>query len=382
MKTKLMTFILMITMIFSMASCGGFIVQEETIEIESIVPTLLEDGQTKIVITYKNNMQEPTIFYLPKGADGIEGVGIESIEKAEPDTDGNTAFEIVLTSGEIKKIEVPNGISIVDTTTITKEEDGKYYLVIYFSDGSTDEVEILPGPAGKDGYTSVEIESQEEITDLTDPYYGFMKIVFLFSDSTAERQERKEIYVRPGKEGNGIASITSTFDKEKYYVIITYTHADQDGNWSKKLEFDIPQVAKWHSGEGSPSTSLGRVGDFYFDKLNAAFYEKIETEDNGIWVKVTQLDKPETASPFLITLDLNADDAVLVGGASKYITVDQNSNLAAKNKSLPIPYRPGYEFAGWYTTATPTIVNGVFTDLTIVTNNITLYAKWVEAPNA
>lgn len=382
MKRKLMTLLLMITMVLSMASCGGFIMQEETIEIESIVPTLLEDGQTKIVITYKNNMQEPTVFYLPKGEDGIEGVGIESIENAEAEVEGNTAFEIILTSGETKKIEVPNGVSIVDTTTITKEEDGKHYLVVYFSNGETDEVEIFEGPAGKDGYTSVEIESQEEITDLTDPYFGFMKIVFLFSDSAGERQERKEIYVRPGKEGNGIASITSTFDSEKYYVIITYTHADQDGNWSKKLEFPIPQVNKWYSGEGSPSISIGIIGDFYFDTLNAAFYQKIETEGNGMWVKVTQLDKPDTATPFLITLDLNAEDAILIGGASKYITVEQNSNLAAKNKTLPYPYREGYEFAGWYTTPTPTIVNGMFTDLTIVTNNITLYAKWVELPTA
>lgn len=378
MKTKIMTFILMIMMVLSMASCG-FIVEEEAIEISSIDAKLLEDGQTMVIITYKNDVQDPTIFYLPKGADGTVGVGIDKIEEAEADVEGNTAFEIVLTTGEIKKIEVPNGVSIVDTTTITKEEDGKHYLVIYYSNGTTDEVEIFAGPAGKDGYTSVEIESQEEITDLTDPHYGFMKIVFLFSDSEGERQERKEIYVRPGKEGNGIASITSTFDKEKYYVIITYTHADQDGNMSKTLTFDIPQVSNWHSGEGNPTSSLGKVGDFYFDTKNAAFYEKIESEDaRGIWVKVTQLDKPENAEQFLITLDVNAPDAMLIGGASKYIPVDQNSNLAAKNYNLPIPARMGYEFAGWYTTPNPTIVNGVFTDLTIVTGNITLYAKWVK----
>lgn len=386
MKRKLMTLLLMITMILSMASCGGFVMTEETLDIESITATLITEGeykgQTKITITYSGFLQEPTVFYIPAGKDGVEGVGIESIENAEAEVEGNTAFEIVLTSGEIKKIEVPNGISIIDTTTITKEEDGKNYLVIYYSDGSTDEVELLPGPAGKDGYTSVVVESQEEVTDLTDPYFGFIKIVFLFSDSEGERQERQEIYVRPGKEGNGIASITSRYDAENYYVLITYTHADQDGNWTKELTFPVPQINKWYSGEGTPSISTGKIGDFYFDTLNAAFYEKIETEGTGMWVKVTQLDKPDTATPFLITLDLNAEDAILVGGASKYITVDQNSNLAAKNINLPYPYRAGYEFAGWYTTPTPTVVNGMFTDLTIVTNNMTLYAKWVEAPNA
>ena len=86
MKTKLMTFILMIMMLLSMASCG-FIVEEETIEIESIVPTLITEGdragETMIVITYKNNAQDPTIFYIPKGEDGVEGVGIEAIEEVE-----------------------------------------------------------------------------------------------------------------------------------------------------------------------------------------------------------------------------------------------------------------------------------------------------------
>ena len=52
--------------------------------------------------------------------------------------------------------------------------------------------------------------------------------------------------------------------------------------------------------------------------------------------------------------------------------------FATSNISLPIPYRTGYDFAGWYATPSPLpYVSGTFTDMTTVNSDITLYAKWV-----
>ena len=44
---------------------------------------------------------------------------------------------------------------------------------------------------------------------------------------------------------------------------------------------------------------------------------------------------------------------------------------------IPCPVLPGYVFRGWYTD--PSNVNaGQFTDLTVVTKSLTLYARWAQ----
>lgn len=373
MKRKLIRLLLMITMVLSMASCGGFIMQEETIEIESIVPTLLEDGQTMIVITYKNNMQEPTVFYLPKGEDGIEGVGIESIENAEAEVEGNTAFEIILTSGETKKIEVPNGVSIVDTTTITKEEDGKHYLVVYFSNGETDEVEIMPGPAGKDGLSIVNTTYQYVTKEHPkyDEYPDFLEIVFTFSNGV-DQEYTQTLYLAPGKSGNGITDIYDEYDEKNgtYYIVI------EESNGSV-TPFEFP-VVQWFSGIDTPALSLGQNGDFYFNTRDGI----VSRKNNGVWGEVCKLLVDDTKkNKCKITLDLNDNDDsrayYALTSEQGFRSVPYNSNLYSNRDYLPTPYRTGYEFGGWYSSPNPTIVNGMFTDLTTVTENITVYAKWI-----
>lgn len=38
---------------------------------------------------------------------------------------------------------------------------------------------------------------------------------------------------------------------------------------------DQRRASKWHSGEGAPQDALGRLGDFYIDKLTGDYFEKI-----------------------------------------------------------------------------------------------------------
>lgn len=366
MKNKLIILMMLLTLLFTLNGCG-FVMEEEKIEIASITHKLLDDGQTMVVITYKNEDIEPSIFYLPKGEDGTSGVGIDTIF---PNTDkpGVTTLEITLTNGVVKSIDVPNGISI--TNTLRVDRDGKSYMCIQFSDGTEKEIELDRGPAGKDGLNIVDIK-QEEITDKDSEYYEFIKVTFTFSDGTEENTYNKEIYIRPGKAGNGIASTTHKTQDGYYIINIFYT----DGRKPDEIKFPIPQVSEWLSGEGTPNTTLGKDGDFYLDTKNGTIYKKV----SKIWTDVCQLPMPDSADFYLITLDLNANsdpNAGLGEGISQYISVKPNSSIFANNSTLPIPYRIGYRFLGWYATPNPTINSGVFNDLTVVNKSLTLYAKW------
>ena len=48
------------------------------------------------------------------------------------------------------------------------------------------------------------------------------------------------------------------------------------------------------------------------------------------------------------------------------------------NGDIPVPTRDGYEFCGWYAkrVITNPLTTSAFTDLTPISSNITLYAKW------
>ena len=66
--------------------------------------------------------------------------------------------------------------------------------------------------------------------------------------------------------------------------------------------------------------------------------------------------------------------------AGTYLWDEENGNV-----TLPIPVRPGYTFGGWYHRAIPEngkpdATMGLFTDLTPVFSDLTLYAYWI--PNA
>lgn len=365
MKRKILILLMMIPMVIAMASCG-FVIEEESVQIESITPKELDDGRIQVTIKYIGDVED-TIFYIPKGIDGEIGVGIENIE-AKDINDGITTLQITLSNGVIKEVEVPKGVAISDTKEIT--EDSVRYLVFQFTDGSEKRFELLKGDQGENGLSVVDIQ-QTEITDTHDEYFGYIKLTFTFSDGSEENTYVKDVYVRPGKEGNGIASVVESFDTEYYYITFYFT---ESGKEPRTLKFPIPQVSEWNSGDGSPNNQNGKNGDFYFDTKNGVFYKKV----NNIWTKVCKVPNVEGAYDYLITLDKNAEDALL-DDKLKYISVTPNTNLVHNGSSLPIPYRPGYTFAGWYATKNePTVNNGVFTDLTIVTSNITLYAHWVE----
>ena len=62
-------------------------------------------------------------------------------------------------------------------------------------------------------------------------------------------------------------------------------------------------------------------------------------------------------------------------------------SFAVSDQTIPVPIKTptqaeleagitGYRFAGWYTTRNPNATNGVFTDVTVVSGEMTLVPYW------
>lgn len=371
MRIKLLTFILMIAAVLTLGSCG-FVVEEEGLLIDDITAEVVKEGeykgQTKVTITYVNNVEDPKVFYIPNGA---TGVGIDDIQPTDG-KEGFTAFQITLTTGETEIIEVPNGVSIVDASmTPEPDEQGKYYMIITFSDGTKKEVETQTGPAGKDGYSIVDVINKGMVTE--GEFMGKYEVIFVFSDG-ADRKEEKPVYMDPGV---GISNVSGITKDNKYQITVTYT----DGSKSQPIEFDIPTVQQWHTGTDEvPNEDLGNNGDFYFDTKRGYIHKKV----NGNWEKLCQVNLEAQNEKVDITFDLNANDDKTAKfdndklfdisnlDGTKSIRIQKNYNLASLERELPTASRKGYVFAGWYSVRVPKdYINSMFTDFTTVPANIT-----------
>lgn len=363
MKKKILTFFCFIFMIFGMfTGCSGFVVEDESLIITSITSQVLDDGRTMVVITYADEEVEPAIFYLPKGdtgEQGEEGNGIKEITHEYDERTNTIKVTITFTDPTMEPITytLENGVSIKSLEEIV-DEDGEVSFVIHFSDGTSSEP--ITVPRGEDGSKMV---GYRQIINED----GSVTLQFAFSTG--------EIYTcdipapQKGDAGRGIVAIVGTTDEVYYYV--TFMYSDDT---SETIKFDKPVPSTWLAGAGTPSSSLGKDGDFYFDTSRKDIYSKI----NGEWVRIIDFDDSETK--YTVEFDLNAEDAFLPEGYgySNYYSIPSGENFAASGTLVPIPQRIGYTFEGWYTTPNPTVVNGKFTDLTPVMSNMKLYAKWVE----
>lgn len=364
MKKKILTFFCFIFMIFSMfTGCSGFVVEDESLIITSITSQVLDDGRTMVVITYADEEIEPAIFYIPKGDTGIqgeEGNGIKEITHELDERTNKITVTITFTDPSIDPVvfTLENGVSIKSLEEIVNEETGEVSFVLHYTDGTSSEPVSIP--KGKDG--SMIVGYEQTINE-----DGSVTLMFFFSTG--------DIYTcdipapQKGESGRGIVAIVGTTDEVYYYV--TFMYSDDT---SETIKFDKPVPCTWLAGAGTPSSSLGKDGDFYFDTSRKDIYSKI----NGEWVRIIDFDDSETK--FTVEFNLNAEDAFLPEGYgySNYYSISSGENFAASGTLVPIPQRIGYTFEGWYTTPNPTVVNGKFTDLTPVMSNMKLYAKWVE----
>lgn len=373
MKRKIIAFLCTILMMFSFSGCS--FTADDTLEISTLTTKLMDDGTTMVMITYTDETIEPTIFYIPKGDEGEKGetgTGIREIKETIDPISKDVTITIYFTDTSMEPIEytLKNGVSIANVTTKKDEETGITYMTIHYTDGTTSEpLEVPKGDKGEEGRGIIYYEK----IDYDD---GSIRLVFIYSDG-------EEFFVdipapQKGEEGRGIAGIVGSEEIEGVYrLIITFT----DGSEEQIIDFTRPtEPNTWHtisSGKG-PLPSLGRNGDYCYDTVSNAIYNK---QDDS-WVLLVDFDDVE--STYTVTFNLNADDAYFPDGhgySSSYeLKRGQTFYSFTKetNKNMPVPSRPGYNFTGWYTAPDPTEINGKFTDLTPVFSDMILFATWSE----
>lgn len=372
MKKKILTFLCFIFMVFGMfTGCSGFVVEDESLIITSITSQVLDDGRTMVVITYADEDIAPAIFYIPQGEEGIqgeEGNGIKEITYEIDEKTGTIFVTINFTDDSMDPVtyELRNGVSITSVEQIIDEETGQVSFIVKYSDGTQSDPIIVPeGKKGEDGKDGIGIMGYYH----TNNEDGSITLTFVFTDGNIYTCDIPK--GEKGENGRGIVAIIGYEDDEKYYLIISYSDETQD-----IIPFDKPQKPNtWLTGTGKPGSSLGNDGDFYFDVERKDIYSKI----NGEWIKVVDFEDDETK--YTLEFNFNCDDAYYPEGYGyeKYYTIKAGANFASTKTLVPIPLRDGYIFEGWYTTPNPTVVNGMFTDLTPVMNDIVLYAKWSVA---
>ena len=361
---KIVVFLLMILFVLTTTSCMGGAASDEV----SIKHNLLPDGSVEVIF-FDSYGDEIYRFTIPAGEEGVkgeDGVGIESIKQELSEDGTKTDITITFTDPEMEEVKfsVLNGISIVGSQRIDKE-DGTSVIVFEFSDGSfSTEINLPVGPKGN-GIDDFKYLLNED---------NSVSILISFTD---EKLTPDVIFDIPapqnGKDGKGIEEVKSEVDGDNYVISIKYTDSDE----IQRLEFPKPKDPnKWLNGYGAPLSSEGRVGDFYFDKLYNAIYFYDEVRG---WDKIVDFGSTEVSHKVTFILNDSEESRASLGGLPNDYNVKYGCYFNTNgNPDVPVPTRDGYEFAGWYTTQYPIYTSAQFTDLVPVTADLVLYAKWIQ----
>lgn len=360
----------MLTFMPMMTSCDLFLGGSTGIaDIDAVHDDVL--GVTVITITFDDEEKEPVIFKVP---DGVQGVSIVDV-KAELDGDV-VHLTIIFSDPNLVPnitVDVPvihgtdgRGIDCIDIQPVEGQE-GTYEITIWYTDG--EHTEPFTVSNGKDGRGIVDIS-------ITYDPFGNTIVQFIYTDGPGPAFT---IY-----KAAAIASVTfdsTTSTEDTYVFIITFTDgstttftmpAPQDGEDGEDGE-NGKDGSAWHCQNRNPLDEDGVVGDFWLNIGTGDVYHK---EESG-WEHV-----------FTIALDKSGEveevycDVVfhLNGGTwqesseSGYRTVLQYNYLAL-SRFPKDPTLEGYDFIGWYTSV-DNINSGKLTDLTTITKDIHVYARW------
>lgn len=337
---------------------------------------------------------------------------LTSIEKIERimDSEGNYFIEIHYTNiDRIDRFPLPEGNGIENIEYVDNEEERVTVVTITYTNGNTTVVNVPYGKDGEDGSSMNMVMLEKNMAG---------EPVLKFYEQTAEGNisEKGSINIKElkGKDGLGfeqleffsdeigsgvLVKLTGETDPTIYYLnykknvsvdlqgnyyILTISSADPD---SIPEVISLPRMATWLQGDDYPQKSLGMVGDFYFDRYHKIIYSKIEDLDNpGLetWKMIADLN---TNNNNVFTVSFDAGNGT-IPGYDQYKTTQADANIyELKNipynsyfydryGSIPVPVQEGYTFLGWYRSLTPTVGEAAFNDFVLVTNNISLIARW------
>ena len=349
----------------SLTSCFGF--GEEALQINTITTVTLENGDIQVIITYTDEDVKPTTFVVPKGTageDGKDGNGIKEITYSQSEDKQNTIVNIAFTQQGVNPVDVivPNGVSVTGIDQSFDEETQMTTLIVNFSDGTKSDPILIPkGEKGEDGISVLGIEKKVN-RDLS--------VTLTFMLSSGEETIVTIPAPEKGEDGRGIKEIISIPNGDKYVMTIVF-----DDDTTQELEFARPN--RWFSESSEPTRNDGIDGDLWYDTAHQIIYIK----QNGRWI-VTMNFNDVVDYTYTIKFELNDNNEnpanMPIGTLIEY-EIDVDSNFYSSGYTIPVPTREGYEFAGWYTVKVPNkLINGMFTDLTPVISDMTLYASWIE----
>ena len=366
----LLVSLLLLTSTASLTSCFG----EEAMEISTITTVTLENGDIQVIITYTDEDTKPTTFVVPKGDAGKDGTGIQGIQLGEKTELNETLIYIKLTNGQSVPVAIPNGEDGVSITGIEQrfdEETQCTYIKVAFSNGEYSEEYALPkgekGDKGEDGNGIVSID-QILNDDLSLTLIIYLNVGDPVIVNIPAPQKGED-----GEDGKEISNIESVFNEEKdaYEFKVTYTDETE-------TVFEVARQNKWFTEDKKPINSDGKNGDIWYDVTDQIIYIK----ENNFWKEAINFEilKPEEYTVRFELNDSKSEPAEFKTTKLNYIEyteIEKGNYLSTEGYQIPIPERDGYEFIGWYTVRTdynPT--NGMFTDLTPVMSDLTLYARW------
>ena len=359
MKKNLLKVLTISTMCLGMPllnACSFFRSEDkEAIGIKEILVDYDNDGNAIITINYTDKHKEPVTFTLPKGTDGEIGVGIKKIDY-EQDEYGATTVTITLNKESMEPVSfvLAPGKSIIDVKFRTDDEENTLIIFVDSDGNELAPITVFKGDAGV-GIASILWE--------VDPDTG-ETIVNMYMSDDPDKEHPITVKIPQGKTGKGIESIVSEKRGTTVYLTINYTEGNPD-----VIEFEA--TPSWTTGYSEPNRIDGENGDYYFDLAHDIIYIK----ENDRWE--VAVDFATNAQEYTVKFELNdtsAEPASLVG--NRTYVINRGETFYSSNYTLPIATRVGYTFGGWSTSKTPNVTNGLFTDLTPVLLDMTLYAIW------
>lgn len=314
-------------------------------------------GNTYITFYFTDESKDPFTVTIPQGAAGKDGVSVKTATVTDNEDDHSYTIKITFSDNLVDPIELTipyyEGVSVTGVT-VDKDENGNTTIQFAYSDGTTSQMITIPSGNGISSITAT-------------PNASGYHLVITFTDET---MTPVEFDVENGK---GIDSAYVDDEKQTsntYVITITYS----DGS-TEDIEFDRPQTTKWHYGTTNPSdvTAPNSIdGDFYLNVTTGWVFIKV----SGSWKSMFCMKADQTKEDEYCTIYFNPNGGHWAGGedtSSAFMSMVVGNTMPLS--SIPVPEYENHIFKGWYTN--PNNPNsGQFTDLTIVTGNLTLLAKW------
>ncbi len=348
----------------SLGSCSMFFEQDSVNTTISSIGQETDEKTGDLVVTiyWTDEEKEPMTIRVPRGTVGRDGVGIANV-LAEITEDGMVKLTIIYTDSNMNPSVFEFPISIgedgkgIESVEVGNDADGNLTIAFVYSDGSKSQTISIPSGVG---ITSIDLLKEED---------GVTTYIINLSDGTNMTFDIKN--------GVGIASVVydeSNSTETVYALKVIYT----DGT-SEIVFLDRPSISKWYTGNGEPTSSLGKNGDYYLDRVSGGVYYK----ENDAWSFLFSMKGSSVSDNINYTVSFNANGGDFVNASSVNLS-DTRSYLVSKGNYIDLSRddlkveKTGYKFDGWWTcpdhSEDPNA--GHFTNLTPVMGNLTLYANW------